>query len=459
MRFFRSLSENVAAGLRLALFLPVERSDFRIGLDQTIAIVSLVTALSIGLSFTLTDPPRVFESDFVSHAALIYLATIVAAYFVALLHRAPAQTLDLLTVMAAGSVWTTMGTLLGGAQIMERLATEFGWIGSTFSLVLVGWGILITLRSIHVTWRIGFGRAILGAGIVLGASFGAAAGFPPVSPWYTAKSSEWAPYSQVSVEDTYQAQRLLMSRARASLASQRPGVTDLYFIGFGGFAYQDVFMREVLSVQDLFDQRFDTERRSIALVNNIATLESLPVASVSNLEAALGMIGERMDPDEDVMFLYLTSHGSPDPFLAVEFWPLGLKQLTPNMLKGMLDRAGIKWRVVVVSACYSGGFIDPLKDDHTLILTAARADRTSFGCANENQYTEFGDAYFNHQLRHESSFIEAFARARAAIEDKERAEGRTPSSKPQIFVGQAIRAKLAQLEARLRDLQATSLLQ
>jgi Peptidase C13 family len=31
--------------------------------------------------------------------------------------------------------------------------------------------------------------------------------------------------------------------------------------------------------------------------------------------------------------------------------------------------------VLVVSACYSGSFIDTLKDDHTLIITAAAANR------------------------------------------------------------------------------------
>ena len=30
---------------------------------------------------------------------------------------------------------------------------------------------------------------------------------------------------------------------------------------------------------------------------------------------------------------------------------------------------------MLVSACYSGGFVDPLKSDSTMVITAARADR------------------------------------------------------------------------------------
>ena len=86
----------------------------------------------------------------------------------------------------------------------------------------------------------------------------------------------------------------------------------------------------------------------------------------------------------------------------------------------MLDDAGIKWRIIVVSACYSGGFIDPLKDEHTLIMTASAANRTSFGCGNGSEATYFGDALFQHALRFEDSFVKAFQHARERIAERER---------------------------------------
>ena len=153
--------------------------------------------------------------------------------------------------------------------------------------------------------------------------------------------------------------------------------------------------------------------------------------------------------DQDVVMVYLTSHGGRDHKLAVEFPPLQLEALAPATLKEMLDGAGIKWRIIVVSACYSGGFIEPLKDDYTLIMTASAADRTSFGCGSESEATYFGDALFQHALRFEDSFVKAFEQAKQRIAERERTEKRE-SSNPQLFVGDKMAAKLPRLEAELR---------
>ena len=131
------------------------------------------------------------------------------------------------------------------------------------------------------------------------------------------------------------------------------------------------------------------------------------------------------------------------------------RSLTPDALKRMLDDAGIKWRIIVVSACYSGGFIDALKDEHTLIMTASAANRTSFGCGNGSAATYFGDALFQHALRFEDSFVKAFQQARERIAAREQAEHRK-ASEPQLYVGAQMAAKLPQLEAELRARRAGS---
>jgi hypothetical protein len=259
----------------------------------------------------------------------------------------------------------------------------------------------------------------------------------------------------LDVERTYYDQSHIFDRSFDALEPNRPGVVDLYFVGFGSYAHQDVFLREVRSVRELFDERFDTAGRSLALINNQATVEDLPLASVTNLWWALSELPKVMDAEEDVTFLFLTSHGSEDFRLSVDFWPLGLNDLSAEELDSLLDDAGIKWRVIVVSACYSGGFIDALKDDNSLIMTASRSDRTSFGCDHKRDYTYFGEAYFDQQLRSEISFIEAFHKAANAIAARELAEGLT-ASEPQIHVGAEIEAKLEVLENRLRGLQAPS---
>jgi hypothetical protein len=155
-----------------------------------------------------------------------------------------------------------------------------------------------------------------------------------------------------------------------------------------------------------------------------------------------------MNRDRDVLFLFLTSHGSHDHRFSLSFWPLGLYDLTPPDLRAMLDDAGVQNRVIVISACYSGGFVDALKDPHTLVITAAAADRTSFGCSNEADFTWFGRAYFDEALRKTRSFTDAFALAAPVVAERERHEGFDPSN-PQMVEGSEIAAPLAVLQRTL----------
>ena len=263
----------------------------------------------------------------------------------------------------------------------------------------------------------------------------------------TQQAEFWSSLFGVDREQTLSAQPELLAAGLAELLPQRPGVVDLYFVAFAGTSTQDVFMKEVRSAQGLFDQRFDTAGRSLLLVNNPRTVNDLPVASNDNLRAALTGVAGKMNVEEDILFLYLTSHGGRHVF-SVHFPELGLADLRDTELRAILDRSGIKWRVLVISACYSGSFVDALKNEHTLILTAAAANRTSFGCSNENDFTYFGDAYINTALRRDFSFVTAFDQARRIIVAREKAEHLTPSQ-PQIYVGKAIKAKLQQLEHRL----------
>jgi hypothetical protein len=109
--------------------------------------------------------------------------------------------------------------------------------------------------------------------------------------------------------------------------------------------------------------------------------------------------------------------------------------------------------VIVISACFSGGFIEPLKDDNTLIITAADAFHSSFGCEYDSDYTWFSQAFYDEALSETFSFVEAFEAAKEAVRDRERAEGYPPSN-PQISVGSAMRKKLAALEKRLAAREA-----
>lgn len=230
-------------------------------------------------------------------------------------------------------------------------------------------------------------------------------------------------------------QAALIARALSELqpSAWSDKAPHLYFAGYGPEA---VFKREVVAVRELFNARFGTSGRSVALINHATTAGQFPLASPQNLERVLQHLGKVMSAERDTLFLFLTSHGER-ALLAVVMPGLQLEHLTPVMLRRMLDRSGIKRRIVVISACHSGSFIPALAGPDTLVIAAARADRLSFGCDDKREWTYFGDAYFNQALRQETSFRKAFDRAKRIVEQWENRERLVPSL-PQIRGGEAL---------------------
>jgi hypothetical protein len=133
-----------------------------------------------------------------------------------------------------------------------------------------------------------------------------------------------------------------------------------------------------------------------------------------------------MDAENDVLFLILTSHGSRAG-LAVKAGRI-TQTLTPSNLANMLARTGMRHKVVVISACYSGIFISRLANPDMLVITAADADHPSFGCQDKARWTYFGDAFFNAALRHAASLEQAFVEARARVRRRELRQHFEPSN-------------------------------
>jgi hypothetical protein len=245
------------------------------------------------------------------------------------------------------------------------------------------------------------------------------------------------------------AQPALMDEAVARLAPQTKGRTDIYAIGIAGWAEQDVFVKELDGALASAARSLPIADRIMRLVNHVDTVGQTPVATRNNFAAAVHAMARVMDRDEDVLLLFLTSHGSPDGF-ALRLPGLISTGLTPADLASVLDREGIKNRIVVVSACYAGVFIKPLANDDTIVLTAADEKSTSFGCSNEREWTYFGDAFFNRSLRPDASIEEAFLDARMLIGQWEARDG-LHASNPQAHFGRSLTGKLERLRAGGRD--------
>jgi hypothetical protein len=235
------------------------------------------------------------------------------------------------------------------------------------------------------------------------------------------------------------------ARIDAALAGLRrdPGTQSAaFFLGFAGVGAEPEFAGEIDLAGRVLAARYGAGERRLALVNDERSFDAAPLASVSSLRYALRGIAARMRVDRDVLFLAISSHGAEDGSIAVEDADLPLDALTPEDLAASLRESGIKWRVVVVSACYSGAFVAPLRSPDTIVITAAAADRSSFGCSNDRDLTYFGEAFYRDALPEAGTLRDAFTKAQAAIAERERREGMTPSE-PQAFFGAAIEAKLA----------------
>lgn len=240
----------------------------------------------------------------------------------------------------------------------------------------------------------------------------------------------------------------LLDDALAAVQPGDPERINLYLLSIAGDGSQEVFRREVQYVDEMFRQWFDTGQRSVMLINSRSTTSHYPLATLTSVRRSLARLAEQMDTERDILFVFLTSHGSQDHRFLLHQNGLTLPTLPAETLADLLAESGIRWRAVLVSACYSGGFIAPLENDHTLVITAARADRTSFGCTDEADFTYFGGAYFRDTLAADGDFVAAFHAARERVLEREDQEGIKVPSEPQIHMPEPIMTQLKAWQAQ-----------
>lgn len=247
------------------------------------------------------------------------------------------------------------------------------------------------------------------------------------------------------------AQGRLLEEALANVPPSTPAV-ELYSLTLGGDGKQSVFLRESDYVSNMLASRFGAYGQ-IRLVNHRDHSGDRPMATRENLRRAALTLAERSGP-EDLLFIYLTSHGTAEHELVLDQPRMELADLPADELASVLAPLKNRDKVIVISACYSGGFIPALKDERTLIMTASRGDRVSFGCSEEADFTYFGDALFAQALNQTDDLEQAFKLAKATVAERELADN-FEASEPQIWAPKGV---LARWQA-LRKQQARKALQ
>jgi hypothetical protein len=317
------------------------------------------------------------------------------------------------------------------------------WMPAVVYYAVLAWFWVACMRAVAVCAGTRRPQVVIAAAVVTGMIALDITAFPETEPWAVAEEEQAEPVPLAN-ERLFHLQGELIERSLAAIQPGRAGTPELYFVGFAPDASQDVFVKEMRFVKRLFDERLGAAGRSIALASSYDALEEFPIASVTNLGRALKRVGAAMN-EEDVLFLFLTAHGDRAHRLSASQPPLELAHVTPTSLGRLLHDSGIKWRIVVVSACYSGGYVEPLRDANTMVITAAAPDRTSFGCEPGRDFTYFGQAFFRDALAKTRSFTKAFDLAKDIVTQQERSEKLTPSM-PQIWVGGAIAERLRTMD-------------
>lgn len=348
-------------------------------------------------------------------------------------------------VFVPAVLWLTADTMLALLQSVVQFLGMRGWLPEwSYALLPTLFLLLFLWQTVALLWifarrmRTPWWERIL---ILLGAA-------ALLTVWQNNVADQpifkLQPVQPVISEAALYRQPQLLQEALAAIDPSTPGKTDWYFMGVAGFADQDVFRSEIAQVRQLFDVRFGTKGHSLALINNVNSWLEEPVATKTSIEKGLKRIGQQMNADEDVLFLTLSSHGDQGWFL-MQNLPLEMDNLDPKWLRTALDKSGIRWRVIVISSCYSGSFIDELASPTTVVITASSKDKMSFGCSSSADITYFGEAFFAESLRENTSFASAFKVASKRIHQRETAMGFEPSE-PQMVVGKLMQTALPAFE-------------
>ncbi|MHA1176863.1 C13 family peptidase [Psychrobacter faecalis] len=358
-----------------------------------------------------------------------------------LARRAGNQTLVFVPVI----LWLVADTLSALLQSLVQFFGSYGWLPSwSYSFLPILFLVLFLWQTLALLWiffrrlRISWWERII---VLVGA-------VALLTIWQR-NVADQPIFKQIPVEPVLEEAALyeqprLLQQALDRIDPSIPGKSDWYFMGVAGFSDQNVFRSEINKVRELFDVRFGTSGHSLALINNNYTWLDEPIATKTSILRGLKTIGQQMNADEDVLFLTLSSHGDEN-IIQLANPPLAMDNLDATWLREALDASGIRWRVIVVSACYSGSFIDELASPTTVIITASAADKMSFGCTNSAEMTYFGQAFFAESLRENSSFSDAFKDAAYRVQERELYMGFEPSE-PQMVIGSLMETALPAFE-------------
>ena len=439
--FFGSLAHNLAAGVRLAALVPaVPRASFRFELAQLVTLVIASALIDIGSDWLGIGPGAKFDLDGLQGELYALGLLVFTTALLAALWRDAKLYIALPVMVFAGVLVIQLVHAIPLALPASLDDREQGYV----DLAVVAWMALTCMRAVFVALEGSLRhrrlRAVAGGLLLIAPLWLSQLLGPQHSWWQDDETTEDNPIASPASEAVLATQDYLLDHMLDDLADEREDVTDLYFVAFAPDARHDGFRVDVEAAQQAMDDHWGTAGRSLVLVNNPRTVAEYPFASVTYLRKSLEEIGDIIDADQDIAMFYLAGSAGSDHALRAVHPPLDLVSLTPAALRKMLDDADIKYRVIVVSACYSGAWVDQLKDDYTAIVASSAAGTRDAACEGGDAATRFGAAFFAQGMARVSDLELAVAEARKALP--------ATAAKPVVWVGPEVKARLQTLGHR-----------
>jgi NAD(P)-dependent dehydrogenase (short-subunit alcohol dehydrogenase family) len=194
------------------------------------------------------------------------------------------------------------------------------------------------------------------------------------------------------------------------------------FVGAALNGRQDVFDRDVTALDTALAQRFGSEYRSV-LLSNLRIAQpprTLPLASIDHLDDVFEAL-ERTRRPHDRFIVLFTTHGAVR-LLEVEQAALWKEPrlINDSKIAAWMKQLAPQPTWLILSACHAGSHLRSLGASHLITMTAAAADRLSFGCQNDETNT-----WFVHELLRalptSTSLDQLWRSTLAAVAERERA--------------------------------------
>jgi len=438
------LLSNLKAGLKLAFLRKTNLFNFQATWHSLVGVVFIILGAHLIIETAIAGYNAQIDSEwwYEYHVALL-ASMVVVSYLIS---------------ASAGKADLTLNVIIAFYNAYIFLLLPFMALYSVYpdwltydteryiNYAIMAWGFFVTFKILNA---LGEDRAEkkVSLGIIAAAALYLLNYEIGMSYFYYAQPEpkqevEFPKYQRLTSEEIFNMQADAIAEPLAQIKKSEAGKTDLFAITFSSYSAQDVFMREGKFVKEQIETKFGATDRTLSLNNNEETIFDIPLANMTNLKATIDHYKTVMQTEEDILLLYLTSHGYDQGMSVYLDRRHTMQNLSARGLSSLLDESGIKNRIIIISACHSGSFIPHLENENTLIMTSAATNRQSYGCSDEADLTYFTDALFNHGLKETTNLQHAFRLAKIRLEQRERNESLPTTSNPQIFIGENIKSTL-----------------